>query len=97
MKENQHIQSIPSAVFTKPQTKIDEAKALFTPYLLALTQAERQSLPKIDEKTIAFTVARDHRRHGDDRRKRGVSSRAGVLSASQAGGIPGHPRRESHL
>jgi hypothetical protein len=34
--------------------KIDEAKALLTPYLLALTPAKRWEPPKIGEKTIGF-------------------------------------------
>jgi hypothetical protein len=35
MKDNQHTQAIPSTVLTQAQTKIDEAKTLFAPYLLA--------------------------------------------------------------
>jgi hypothetical protein len=31
MKENQHIQAIPSTVLTQVQTKIDEARALLAP------------------------------------------------------------------
>jgi hypothetical protein len=54
MKENQHVQAMPSAVFTQAQIKIDEARALLAPYLLALTPAERQGVPKMGEKTIGF-------------------------------------------
>jgi hypothetical protein len=54
MKDNQHTQAIPSAVLTQAQTKIDEARALLAPYMLALTPAERQGLPKMGEKTIGF-------------------------------------------
>ncbi|MDR1218111.1 MAG: hypothetical protein LBK73_00700, partial [Treponema sp.] len=54
MKANQHTQAIPSTVLTQAQTKIDEAKSLLAPYLLALTPAERRELPKMGEKTIAF-------------------------------------------
>jgi hypothetical protein len=54
MKENQHTQVIPSTVLTQAQTKIDEANTLLAPYLLALTPAERQGLPKMGEKTIGF-------------------------------------------
>jgi hypothetical protein len=39
---------------TQAQTKIDAAKVLLAPYLLALTAAERQGLPKMGEKTIGF-------------------------------------------
>jgi hypothetical protein len=54
MKDNQHTQVIPSTVLTQVQTKINEAAALFAPYLLALTPAERHELPKMGEKTIGF-------------------------------------------
>jgi hypothetical protein len=54
MKENKHTQTIPSTVLAQAQEKIDEAKALLTPYLLALTPAERRELPKMGEKTIGF-------------------------------------------
>jgi hypothetical protein len=54
MKDNQHTQAIPSTVLTQAQTKIDEARALLAPYMLALTPAERHGLPKMGEKTISF-------------------------------------------
>jgi hypothetical protein len=54
MKENQHVQVIPSTVLTEAQTKIDEVIALLAPFMLALTPTERQGLPKMGEKTIGF-------------------------------------------
>jgi hypothetical protein len=54
MKDNQHTHAIPSTVLTQVQTKIDEARDLLAPYLLALTPAERRELPKMGEKTIGF-------------------------------------------
>ena len=54
MKDSQHTQVIPSTVLAQAQTKIDEARALLAPYILALTPAERQALPKMGEKTIGF-------------------------------------------
>ncbi|MDR0645009.1 MAG: hypothetical protein LBG05_08960 [Treponema sp.] len=54
MKDNKHIQAIPSTVLTQAQTKIDEVKALLAPYMTALTSAERHELPKMGEKTIGF-------------------------------------------
>jgi hypothetical protein len=44
----------PSTVLTQVQTKINEAAALFAPYLIALTPTERHKLPKMGEKTTAF-------------------------------------------
>jgi hypothetical protein len=54
MKENQHVQAIPPDVLTQMQTKIQEIQTLVAPYLLALTPAERQGMPKMGEKTISF-------------------------------------------
>ncbi|MHB9291312.1 hypothetical protein Holit_00386 [Hollandina sp. SP2] len=54
MKDNQHVQAIPSTVLIQAQTKIDEARVLLAPYMLALTPAERQGMPKMGEKTIGF-------------------------------------------
>jgi hypothetical protein len=54
MKDNKHVQAIPSDVLTQAQTKINEVKALLTPYIVALTPAERHELPKMGEKTISF-------------------------------------------
>jgi hypothetical protein len=54
MKENTHVQAIPPDVLTQVQTKIQEVLTLLSPYLLALTPAERQGMPKMGEKTIGF-------------------------------------------
>ncbi|MDR3333362.1 MAG: hypothetical protein LBT13_00525 [Treponema sp.] len=54
MKEKQHVQAIPSTVLAEAQTKIEEARTLLAPYMLALTPAERRELPKMGEKTIGF-------------------------------------------
>jgi hypothetical protein len=54
MKDNKHIQAIPAGVLTQAQTKINEVAALLTPYVVALTPAERHELPKMGEKTISF-------------------------------------------
>jgi hypothetical protein len=54
MKDNQHIQTIPSTVLTQARNKIDEAKALLAPCMLALTPAERRELLKMGGKTIGF-------------------------------------------
>ncbi|MDR0786056.1 MAG: hypothetical protein LBE74_09295 [Treponema sp.] len=54
MKDNKHVQAIPSTVLTQAQTKVQELAALLAPYMLALTPAERQGLPKMGEKTIGF-------------------------------------------
>jgi hypothetical protein len=53
MKDNQHTQLILSTVLTQAQAKIDEARALLAPYIVALTPTERYDLPKMGEKTIA--------------------------------------------
>jgi hypothetical protein len=40
MKDNKHVQAIPSTVLTQAQTKVQELAALLAPYLLALTPAD---------------------------------------------------------
>ena len=54
MKENTHTQAIPQDVLAQAQTKIQEVWTLLTPYLLALTPAERREMPKMGEKSIGF-------------------------------------------
>jgi hypothetical protein len=54
VKDNRHIQSIPRDISTQAQTKINEAKTLLPPYIVALTPSERHGLPKIGEKIISF-------------------------------------------
>jgi hypothetical protein len=54
MKENTHVQAIPQNVLAEAQAKIQEVLTLLSPYLLALTPAERQGMPKMGEKTIGF-------------------------------------------
>ncbi|GMO43857.1 MAG: hypothetical protein Pg6C_05730 [Treponemataceae bacterium] len=54
MKENTHTQAVPQDVLTQVQTKIHEVLTLLSPYLLALTPAERQGMPKMGEKTLGF-------------------------------------------
>ena len=54
MKENAHAQAIPQNILAVAQTKIQEVMTLLSPYMLALTAAERQGMPKMGEKTIAF-------------------------------------------
>jgi hypothetical protein len=54
MKENTHVQAIPQDILTQVQTKVQEVLTLLSSYLLALTPAERQGMPKMGEKTIGF-------------------------------------------
>jgi hypothetical protein len=54
MKDNKHTVAIPSEVLSEAQTKVDDALALLSPYILALTPAERHELPKMGTKTLGF-------------------------------------------
>jgi hypothetical protein len=54
MKENRHLQAIPSTVLTQALGKINEVKTLLSPYLVTLTPAERQEIPKMGPKTLDF-------------------------------------------
>jgi len=59
MKKNKHTQAIPENILAQAQTKIVEAISLLQPYLLALTPAEKQELPKMGPKTLNF-VEKSH-------------------------------------
>ena len=47
---------IPAAVITDVTTKLNEVTALLKPYLQALTEQERQDIPKMADKTFAFVT-----------------------------------------
>jgi len=59
MKANKHNQAIPAEKLEQAQAKIVEAANLLKPYLLALTPAEKQELPKMGPKTLNF-VEKSH-------------------------------------
>ncbi len=59
MKKNKHTQAIPENILAQAQAKIVEAATLLQPYLLALTPAEKQELPKMGPKTLNF-VEKSH-------------------------------------
>jgi GrpB-like predicted nucleotidyltransferase (UPF0157 family) len=52
--EDKHVIPIPPNVLAQVQEYIDAAGALLAPYLLPLTPAKRQSLPKMGDKTLSF-------------------------------------------
>ncbi|MDR2499831.1 MAG: hypothetical protein LBD37_01965 [Treponema sp.] len=54
MKDNRREQAIPPGDLVQARTKIDEAKTLLAPYLIALTPEERQKMPKMGEKSLEF-------------------------------------------
>ena len=59
MKANKHSQSIPADKLEQARTKISEAADLLKPYLIALTPAEKQEIPKMGPKTLNF-VEKSH-------------------------------------
>jgi hypothetical protein len=54
MKKNIHLSSIDQETMGKIMEKMDEVQKLVSPYITALTPAERMILPKMGEKTLAF-------------------------------------------
>jgi GrpB-like predicted nucleotidyltransferase (UPF0157 family) len=52
--DDKHVIPIPPEVLAQVQSLIDSALALLSPYLLPLTPEERQSLPKMGDKTLSF-------------------------------------------
>jgi len=54
MKENRHVQAIPSTVLTQAQAKISEVITMLSPYMLSLTPEERHEVAKMGPKTLSF-------------------------------------------
>jgi hypothetical protein len=54
MKNNKHNASIPEAVLTQVQAKVNEIMTLIASCMVPLTPAERQEMLKMGEKTLAF-------------------------------------------
>jgi len=54
MKENAYTQAITAVVLISAQTKIYEAHAVLSQYIVALTPAGRLELPKMGENAISF-------------------------------------------
>ena len=52
--KNQHTNAIPAAVVEQLGVLLKQAIDLIDPYAVALTPDERQSLPKMGEKTLSF-------------------------------------------
>jgi len=52
--ENKHAQSIPEEVIDAALQKFNEGRELLHPYLLQLSQEERQTLFKMGDKSLAF-------------------------------------------
>ena len=46
--------SIPDEAITQVKQKLAEITTIFKPYLIALTPAERQAIPKMSDKTVPF-------------------------------------------
>ena len=57
--QNQHRQAVPAAVVEEMRATAARLIELMTPYAVSLTPAERQTLPKMGEKTLSF-VERAH-------------------------------------
>jgi hypothetical protein len=54
MKNDKHTTEIPEAVLIQVQTKVTEIKELLAPFMVPLTPAERQEIPKMGTKTLEF-------------------------------------------
>jgi hypothetical protein len=52
--ENKHSESIPADILAQVQSLVNQANALLLPYITPLTPTQRQSLPKMGEKTFSF-------------------------------------------
>jgi hypothetical protein len=54
VKNERHLDKIPELALTQAQTKINEIRAAFAPYTVALTPTERHEMLKMGEKSLAF-------------------------------------------
>jgi hypothetical protein len=54
MNENRHVLPIPADVLAEVRTHITAAATALQPYVLPLTPAERQTIPKMGDKTLSF-------------------------------------------
>lgn len=52
--KNLHAKAIPAQTLEQAHALLKQAAELLAPYTLALTPAERQEIPKMGEKTLAF-------------------------------------------
>lgn len=52
--DNKITQAIPAATLTQATALLDQLRALLAPYLLSLTPAEREQMPKMGDKSLAF-------------------------------------------
>ena len=57
--QNQHRQAVPAALVEEMRAMAARLVELISPYAVSLTPAERQTLPKMGEKTLSF-VERAH-------------------------------------
>jgi hypothetical protein len=56
MNSNRISVALPEEVITQVKQKISEINTLMKPYLASLTKEERESLPKMADKTLAFVT-----------------------------------------
>jgi hypothetical protein len=52
--ENKHSRSIPADILAQIQSLVNQANALLLPYVTPLTPAQRQSIPKVSDRTFGF-------------------------------------------
>jgi hypothetical protein len=54
MKDNKHQMEIPEEVLEQVRSMLSESIRILTPYTVALTPSERQTLPIMGDKTLSF-------------------------------------------
>ncbi|MFT3739535.1 MAG: hypothetical protein QM786_12315 [Breznakibacter sp.] len=56
MNGNLHSQQVPAEVLEQAKVLIEQISTLLSPYLVALSNEDRKSIPKMGEKTLAFVT-----------------------------------------
>lgn len=56
MNGNLHAQQVPTDVLAQAKTLLEQLATLLSPYMVALSASDRQTIPKMGEKTLSFVV-----------------------------------------
>jgi len=56
MSTNLHVQQVPAEVVAQAKSLVEQLSALLAPYMVTLTSTDRQTIPKMGEKTLSFVT-----------------------------------------
>jgi hypothetical protein len=56
MNGNLHVQQVPVEVLAQAKSLVEQLTALLSPYMVSLSSTDRQTIPKMGEKTLSFVT-----------------------------------------